>query len=132
MEHSIILFDGVCNLCNTAVQFVIKRDKKNHFVFASLQSGEGKKILSEHNFYTTSMDSFFLVENGNVYCRSTAALKVLKSLNGLWSITYVFMIIPRFLRDSIYNFIAKNRYRWFGRKDECMIPTAELRAKFLN
>jgi predicted DCC family thiol-disulfide oxidoreductase YuxK len=131
-RRSIILFDGVCNLCNGAIQFVIKRDTKNQFVFASLQSEEAKKILAGHNFRLHKMESFFLVENGNVYDRSTAALKVLRKLNGLCKLLYAFIIIPKFIRDAAYDFIARNRYRWFGRKDECMIPTKELRAKFLN
>jgi predicted DCC family thiol-disulfide oxidoreductase YuxK len=131
-QHSIILFDGVCNLCNRAVQFVIKRDNKNQFLFASLQSEEGKQILKENSFQTKKMDSFFLVENGKVYDRSTAALKVLKKLNGIWSFFYVFVLVPKFIRDSVYNFIAKNRYQWFGAKNKCMIPTPELKAKFLN
>jgi predicted DCC family thiol-disulfide oxidoreductase YuxK len=131
-QHSIILFDGVCNLCNAAVQFVIKQDKNNQFLFASLQSEEGKLILEDHNFPMNKMDSFFLVENGKVYDRSTAALKVLKRLNGLWRLFYGFIIVPKFIRDGVYDFIAKNRYQWFGRKDECMIPTPDLKAKFLN
>jgi predicted DCC family thiol-disulfide oxidoreductase YuxK len=131
-QHSIILFDGVCNLCNGAVQFVIKRDDKNRFLFASLQSEEGKQILEDHNFPMNKMDSFFLVENGKVYDKSTAALKVLKKLSGLWSLLYGFIIVPKFIRDGVYNWIAKNRYQWFGQKDECMIPTPELRVKFLN
>ena len=131
-QHSIILFDGVCNLCNGAVQFVIKRDTKNQFLFASLQSEEGKQILEDHNFPMNKMDSFFLVENGKVSDKSTAALKVLKKLSGPWSLLYGFIIVPKFIRDGVYNWIAKNRYQWFGQKDECMIPTAELKAKFLN
>ena len=131
-QHSIILFDGVCNLCNGAVQFVIKRDNKNQFLFASLQSEEGKQILEDNNFPANKNDSFLLVEDGKVYERSTATLRVLKNLSGLRSLLYGFIIVPKFIRDSVYNWIAKNRYQWFGRKDECMIPTPELKAKFLN
>jgi predicted DCC family thiol-disulfide oxidoreductase YuxK len=131
-QHSIILFDGVCNLCNGAVQFIIKRDNKNQFLFASLQSEEGKQILEDNNFPANKSDSFLLVEDGKVYERSTAALRVLKNLSGLRSLLYGFIIVPKFIRDSVYNWIAKNRYQWFGRKDECMIPTPELKAKFLN
>jgi predicted DCC family thiol-disulfide oxidoreductase YuxK len=131
-QHSIILFDGVCNLCNGAVQFIIKRDNKNQFLFASLQSQEGKQILEEHNFTVNKANSFFLFENGKLFYRSTAALKVIKKLSGLWPLLYGFIIVPKFIRDGVYNWIAKNRYRWFGRKDECMIPTPELNAKFLN
>lgn len=131
-QHSIILFDGVCNLCKGAVQFVIKRDNKNQFLFASLQSEEGKQILESHNFRLKKINSFLLVENGSVYGRSTAALKVIKKLTGFWPVLYIFIIVPKFIRDSVYNWIAKNRYQWFGRKDECMVPTPELKAKFLN
>ena len=131
-QHSIILFDGVCNLCNGAVQFVIKRDNKDQFLFASLQSDEGKEILKEYNLPSNKMNSFFLVENGKVYDKSTAALRVLKKMNALWRLFYIFIIVPKFIRDGVYNWIAKHRYQWFGRKDECMIPTPELKAKFLN
>lgn len=131
-QHSILLFDGVCNLCNGAVQFVIDRDKNNQFLFASLQSEEGKKILQEKGLSAGKMYSFILVENGKIFDRSTAVLRVAKRLKGLWSLLYAFIIVPKFIRDRVYNFISKNRYRWFGRKDECMVPTPELKAKFLN
>jgi predicted DCC family thiol-disulfide oxidoreductase YuxK len=131
-QHSIILFDGVCNLCNTAVQFVIRRDNTHHFLFASLQSEEGKKIVAENNFPANGMLSFILVENGKVYDRSTAALKVVRKLKGSWRFLYGFIIVPRFIRDGIYRIISANRYQWFGKKNECMIPTPELRARFLN
>ncbi len=132
IQQSIILFDGVCNLCNGAVQFVIKRDKYNQFIFASLQSEEGEKILADSNFAGNKMNSFLLVKQGKIYDRSTAVLKVSKKLTGLWPILYGFIIVPKFIRDSVYGFIAKHRYKWFGKKDECMIPTPELQAKFLN
>lgn len=131
-QHSIILFDGVCNLCNDSVQFVIRRDSKNQFLFASLQSPEGIEILREYNLPSNKMNSFFLVENGKLYDKSTAALKVLRKLKGPWHLFYAFIIVPKFIRDGAYSWIAKHRYQWFGRKDECMIPTPELKAKFLN
>ena len=131
-QHSIILVHGVCNLCTGAVKFVIKRDNRNQFLFASLQSEEGKQILEEHTFRENKMNSFFLVENGKVYDRSTAALRVVRKLTGLWPLLYGFIIVPAFIRDGFYNWIAKNRYQWFGKKVECMIPTPELKAKFLN
>ena len=131
-QRSIILFDGVCNLCNSAVQFTITRDKKNYFSFASLQSAQGQKILSQHNLPVNDIKSFVLIENGKPYTRSTGALKVAKKLKGLWPLLYSFIIIPKFIRDSIYKWIAGNRYKWFGKKNECMIPTAELKARFLN
>ncbi len=128
----IILFDGVCNLCSGAVRFVIKRDKKNYFKFASLQSEAGKQILRENNLPEDASDSFLFVENKKVFDRSTAALTVVKHLKSLWPLLYGFIIIPRFIRDWIYNFIARNRYRWFGKMDECMLPTPELQARFLT
>src|SRR5687768_16318256 len=131
-RHSIILFDGICNVCNGAVQFIVKRDKKNHFRFASLQSPEGQKLLAQHELPVNDFNSFVLVENGIVYTRSLAALKIAKYLSGLWSLLYGFIIVPKFIRDSIYDLFAKNRYKWFGKKDSCMIPTPEIMAKFLN
>lgn len=129
---AIILFDGVCNLCNGAVQFIIKRDKKGNFSFASLQSAEGQKLSKEYNLPVTDFNSFILIENNKVYTRSTGALRVTRKLRGLWPLIYGFIIIPKFIRDGVYNWIARNRYKWFGKKDECMIPTPELKARFLN
>ena len=117
-EPAIILFDGVCNLCNGAVQFVIKRDDKRQFLFASLQSEEGRNILKENNFFTDGVYSFILVENGRIFDRSTAALRVAKRLRIPWKWLYIFIAVPKFIRDAVYDFIAKNRYRWFGKKDE--------------
>ena len=131
-QNSIILFDGVCNLCNGAVQFVIKRDKKNYFTFASLQSQQGQKLLQQFNLPATDFNSFILIENNKVFTRSAAALKVAKNLSSLWPGLYGFMIIPKFIRDGVYNIIEKNRYKWFGKKNACMIPTPELKARFLN
>jgi len=131
-ENSIILFDGVCNVCNGSVQFVIKRDKKNNFRFASLQSQEGQKLLARYNLPASDFNSFVLIENERVYIKSEGALKVAKKLSGLWPLLYGFIIVPKFLRDGVYNLIARNRYKWFGKKDSCMIPTPEIRAKFLN
>ena len=130
--HPIILFDGVCNVCNTAVQFIIKRDKKNHFRFASLQSSEGRKLLAHHELPSNDFSSFVLIEDDRSYVKSEGALKVAKKLSGLWPILYGFIIVPKFLRDGIYNLIAKNRYKWFGKSNVCMIPTPEIKAKFLN
>lgn len=131
-QQSIILFDGICNLCNTAVQFVIRRDNSNHFLFASSQSEEGKKILTENNLPANEMNSFILVENGKAYDQSVAALKVVRKLKGLWRFLFGFIIVPKFIRDGIYQVISKSRYQWFGRKNECMIPTPGLKAGFLN
>ena len=132
MDQPIVLFDGVCNLCNGAVQFIIRHDKKNIFMFASLQSEVGRKILEQYNFPLDELNSFILIENNKAYTRSTGALRIAKKLNGLWPLLYGFIIIPKFIRDSIYNWVAGNRYKWFGKKDACMIPTPELKARFLS
>jgi predicted DCC family thiol-disulfide oxidoreductase YuxK len=132
MDKPIVLFDGVCNLCSSAVQFVIRHDKKNSFLFASLQSEMGQQLLSQYNFPLDELNSFILIENNKAYTRSTGALRVVKKLKGLWPLLYGFIIVPGFIRDAVYNWIGKNRYKWFGKKEECMIPTPELKARFLN
>ena len=132
MDQPIILFDGVCNLCNSAVQFIISHDNKNTFMFASLQSEVGQKLLAQYNFPLDELNSFILVENNKAYSRSTGALKVVRKLKGLWPALYGFMIVPKFIRDGVYNWVGKNRYKWFGKKEACMIPTPELKARFLN
>ena len=120
MENQpIILFDGVCNLCNHSVRFVIKKDVKHIFKFASLQSDFGKKILAENRLDEKSFSSFILVENGKLYFKSTAALKVVKKLTGLVKLLYIFIIIPPFIRNFIYDVVARNRYKWFGKSDVC-------------
>lgn len=128
----IILFDGICNLCNSSVQFVIRQDKKKLFKFASLQSETGQSLLRQRDFDTKAMDSFVLISEGKYYSQSTAALKVLKALGGRWSILYLFILIPAFIRNAVYHFISRNRYRWFGKKDSCMIPDAEIKERFLD
>lgn len=131
-KHSIILFDGVCNLCNSSVQFVIKHDKQKQFVFASLQSDAGQNLLKQYQLPTQNFNSFILIQNEKVFIKSTAALMVAKQLSGLTKLLYGFIIVPAFIRNAVYNFIAKNRYKWFGKKDSCMIPTPDLKARFLN
>ena len=128
----VILFDGICNLCNSAVNFVIKRDKKDRIKFTTLQSDTGKSLLSEYHLPVDDMRSFVFIENGKAYIRSTASLRLCRYLSGLWPLCYGAIIIPRFLRDGIYNLIANRRYKWFGTRKECMVPTPELRAKFLD
>lgn len=132
MDQPIILFDGVCNLCNGAVQFIIRHDKKKQFMFASLQSDKGQQLLQHYDLSANELNSFILIEKGKFFTRSTGALRVAKKLNGLISLLYVFIIIPKFIRDNIYNWIAANRYKWFGKKGECMIPAPQLNARFLN
>lgn len=129
---SIVLFDGVCNLCNSSVQFILKRDRRERFVFASLQSNKGQEILRRFELPTSNFNSFILVDNGKIYTRSSAALRMLKLLGGGWQFFFAFIIIPPFIRNAIYNLIARNRYKWFGKKESCWIPTPELRERFLE
>jgi predicted DCC family thiol-disulfide oxidoreductase YuxK len=132
LSHPVILFDGVCNLCSSSVQFVIKRDKKDVFRFASLQSSFGQALLKNNNMPTIGFNSFILFDRKKIYTKSTGALMVAKKLGGVLSLLYFFIIIPSFIRDSIYDFIARNRYKWFGKKEECWIPTDELKNKFFD
>ncbi len=129
--REIILFDGVCNFCNSAINFVIKRDKKVRLHFAPLQSTTGQQLLATHQLPIDEMKTFVFIEKGRAYTRSTAALRVCKYLNGLWPLCYVFIIIPKFIRDGVYNWVARNRYKWFGIKQECMVPTPDIRSRFL-
>ena len=128
---SIILFDGVCNLCNSSVNFILKHDKKKRFIFTSLQSDAAKKILLQFTIKKINLDSIILIENGKVYEKSTAALKILKHLYNGYQLLYAFIIIPKFIRDWVYIIIAQNRYKWFGKKEECMFPTSEIKSRFL-
>ena len=128
----IILFDGVCNFCSSAVNFVIKRDKKSILKFATLQSNVSHQLLATRQLPANDLKSFVFIENNKIYTRSTAALKVCRYLNGLWPMMYGFIIVPKFIRDGIYNWISKKRYQWFGKKEECMIPTPGVKDRFLN
>lgn len=131
-EYShIILFDGVCNLCNGAVQFVLKRDKEGIFKFASLQSDAGRKLLEAHGLQGDHFKSFVYICNDKVYTRSEAALKVAAQLSYPIRLLSWFIIVPEFIRDFVYDLIARNRYKLFGRKNECMLPTPELKQRFL-
>lgn len=130
-EKKIILFDGVCNLCNNSVTFVIKRDKKDRFRFAALQEAAGQELIQKFGINPAVTDSIILIENGKAYIKSTAALRVARHLGGLYPLSYAFMIIPKFIRNWVYDYVARNRYKWYGKKDSCMIPTPELKSKFL-
>ena len=131
MKEPIVLFDGVCNLCNGAVQFIIKRDKEKKFRFTSLQSESGQKILSKYGLPTASFNSFVLIIEDRYFTKSTAALTVLKELGGAFRICYAFIILPKLLRDFVYDLIAKSRYKIFGTNNTCMIPTPDLKQRFL-
>jgi predicted DCC family thiol-disulfide oxidoreductase YuxK len=128
----IILFDGVCNLCNSFVQYVIKHDKKDVFRFAALQSDLGQEILKHIGIDGKHIDSIVLYEPGVAYFyKSSAAIEISKQLGDVFTLSSLFRIIPKSLRDTIYEYVAKNRYKWYGKQDNCMIPTPELKAKFL-
>jgi predicted DCC family thiol-disulfide oxidoreductase YuxK len=128
----IILFDGVCNLCNQSVQFVIRHDPNSRFRFAALQSDFGRSELTKHQLDSDKLLSIVLLIGDKVYDRSRAALEIARRLDGLMPLMYVFVIVPPFIRNFVYDWIARNRYKWFGKIDECMIPTPELRARFIN
>ena len=132
MENkAIILFDGVCNFCDRSVQFVLRRDKKAYFNFASLQSEIGQQLLEKYKIPKDKFESLVLIENDKAYLFSTGALRIARKLNGAWPILYGFIIIPSFIRDFFYKLIANNRYKIFGKKEECMIPSPEWRSRFL-
>ena len=131
-EKSTILFDGVCNLCNGFVNFLIKRDKKNYFQFGSLQSTKGKELLTKHQYTATDLSTVVLIENGQLFTQSTAVLRIAAQLGGAWVLLNVLYIIPAFLRDPLYRLVARYRYRLFGRRDTCMIPNPELKLKFIE
>ncbi|MBM6616831.1 thiol-disulfide oxidoreductase DCC family protein [Bacillus suaedaesalsae] len=132
MNHPLVLFDGVCNLCNGAVQFLIKHDKKEKLTFASLQSESGQKVLSEFGFPTDQLNSFIYVSNQRAYEKSDAALAICRELGGIFTLCTVFYIIPRKLRDKLYSWVSRNRYKWFGKQEQCVLPTPELRKRFLK
>lgn len=128
----IILFDGHCNLCNKTVQFIIKRDPKGKFNFAALQSPVGQELLQRLKLPTQVFETFVLIQENQYYTKSTAALRVLKELGGVWGLLYVFIAVPKRLRDYLYTTLAKRRYRWFGRRDTCMLPTPDIQQRFLD
>lgn len=130
-EHPLVLFDGVCNFCNFWVNFAIKRNQKKNLRYTPIQGETAKKILPHHHLSTNELSSVILIENGKAYTQSSAALQICRHLNGGWKLFYGFFIVPKFLRDFIYNIIARNRYKWFGRKEECMVPSNEIRDLFL-
>ncbi len=128
----VILFDGVCNLCNGSVQFIIARDPAAQFRFAPLDSPAARRLIGESGVSSPLPDSMVLVEQGRLYTRSDAALRITRRLRFPWPLLYAVVILPRRLRNALYDLIARNRYRWFGKRDACMVPTPELRARFLS
>ena len=129
--QSVILFDGVCNLCNAVVQFIIKKDKKKLFRFASLQSPFGQQVLQQNNLSSSDLNSFILLQNDKLYTKSTGALRVAKQLSGLWPLLYSFILVPPFIRNGVYNWVARNRYKWFGKQESCWLPTPDLKSRFI-
>ncbi len=132
MTNPLILFDGICNLCNGTVNFVIDRDPEMRFRFAALQSETAQKILAGHNLSGENMETIILIVGDNAYTKSTAVLKIAKRLHLPWSLLSLFFIIPPVIRDVVYDFIAGNRYHWFGKLDSCRVPTPELEGRFIS
>lgn len=134
-NRHIVLFDGVCNLCNSSVSYILDKNKDNHFYFASLQSDFGQEILKKNNLKTDDFDTFlyFNPDNQTLYDRSSAAIRVIGQLNPFYyKLIKVFLILPKFIRDSVYNFVSKNRYRWFGEKETCALTPPELKHRFID
>ncbi|MEM7009481.1 MAG: thiol-disulfide oxidoreductase DCC family protein [Thermodesulfobacteriota bacterium] len=131
-ESPVILFDGVCNLCTGSVNFIIQRDPKAVYRFASLQSETGKALMSEFNLANEDFDSLILFENGKSYIKSTAVIKISRHLSGLWPLFRLLIAIPKPIRDYFYDIVAKNRYKWFGKKQTCMVPSADIEMRFLH
>lgn len=127
----VILFDGVCNFCNAGINFIIRQDKKKAFRFAPLQSAAGKRLLEQCGLSSQKMDSFVLIDNGKVYQKSAAGLRVYNKLPWYWKWTQIGWLAPRFFRDAVYDVIARNRYKWFGKKETCMVPSADVRSRFI-
>ena len=131
IKNPVIFFDGVCNLCNASVNFIIKRDRKAYYKFSSLQSSYAGKMLPEHLTESTKLQSLVVLDN-KMLIKSTAALSIAQHLSGLWPLLYTFIIVPPFIRHFLYDLIARNRYKLFGKKDECMIPAPELKNLFID
>lgn len=130
-ENNIILFDGVCNLCNSFVQRIIKADKKRSFKFCSLQAEAAKELLQKAGLLENHYSSVVYLNGRKPYLKSDAALQIAKDLGGLWRLFYAFILIPKPFRDIFYDFVAKNRYKWFGKKEQCMLPSTDLQDRFL-
>jgi predicted DCC family thiol-disulfide oxidoreductase YuxK len=128
----VVFFDGVCNLCNQSVDFIIKRDTGNNFLFASLQSEAARSLLKNKSIDLQSIRTIILLKDGKTFYRSDAILEIVRQLSAPWPLLYVFKIVPRFIRDGMYNLVSKHRYNWFGKQDTCRVPSKEERARFLE
>lgn len=131
MANKVIFFDGVCNLCSGFVQFIIKQDKKQQFSFAALQSKYAQEALKSYDLNTSELQSVVFITNNRVYTKSDAAIEIAKQLGGLWYLLSGLKIFPLSFRNWVYDFIGKNRYKWFGKTDSCMVPSEELKSRFL-
>ena len=131
-DKRIVMFDGVCNLCNSSVNYIIDRDHDDLYRFVALQSELGKELQQYLGISETNLDSIILyIPNEAYYIKSSAALKIMQSFKGVWKLSYIFNVLPTTFRDKIYDYVAKNRYKWYGKKEQCRIPTPELKSKFL-
>lgn len=128
--NDIVIFDGVCNLCARSVQFILRHESGPHFTFSPLQSSAGARLLAEYGFPATNVESFVLISDGRVYARSTAALRIARRFKGAWRLLGILWLVPRPVRDAVYDYIARRRYAWFGKAESCMVPTPELSARF--
>jgi predicted DCC family thiol-disulfide oxidoreductase YuxK len=131
MNDAIVLFDGVCNFCNSSVNFIIARDKKKYFRFSPIQSVTGQKLIRQYHLEDINLQSIILIENNKAYIYSTAMLKVVRKINGLWQLAYLFILVPPVIRDAIYKIIARNRYKWFGKKEQCKVPPPDVKSRFI-
>ncbi|MBK8556375.1 MAG: thiol-disulfide oxidoreductase DCC family protein [Lewinellaceae bacterium] len=131
-QHPVLLFDGVCNLCNASVQWILLRDKHGIFRFASLQSEQGQALLQQFGLDTETFNSVVLVDNGQLFTQSDAVLQIASQLGLPWSAARVFRILPKGLRNAVYDWVARNRYRWFGRQEQCMLPRPEWKGRFIG
>ncbi|WP_255167775.1 thiol-disulfide oxidoreductase DCC family protein [Natrononativus amylolyticus] len=131
-DHPIVLFDGVCNLCNGFVQFIVPRDPEGRFHFASLQSDVGRQLLAEHDLPTDELESIVLIEGDDCHVKSAAVIRIATKLGGIYRLLGPCRFLPRRVRDWAYEFVAARRYRWFGEKDQCMMPTGDVRTRFLE
>ncbi len=134
MNEHVLLYDGVCNMCDSTVQFVLNRDKNKKIYYAGLQSSVAQKLLKEHGVQINpeELSTIFYISKGKLFTKSTAILKVCRELKGLWPVMTTFLIVPKFIRDGVYSFIAKNRYKWFGKKEYCVLPTIDEKKLFLD
>lgn len=133
LRHAnVVVFDGICNLCNWGVKFIIRRDHKNKFLFAPLQSQIGTRLLADHGIQTENIKTILLIKDGKAYTKSDAVFEILSEFRPVWRILLIFRFVPRVIRDFVYGAVAKNRYRLFGKKERCMIPSADIKAKFIE